>query len=574
MSEDPEAIRARDERYRAHDRHRHWVPALVVGFLLLLTYLWTDWFSDHPPPGLDALLSHPLLEAAFSSHGHLLSNAWIHFGESALGTHAEVKILMLVSAVAFLLFYYLPPGLKRPPVVLATLLGVGWVFGVQALAALLAWYFAAFLTFHAPDPGDRRATAALLLVSLCAAIALAGAGSLGPIWIALLTAALGAALVLFYRHVYAPLLRTRARSYLQGSIANASLIYIAVALLWNGFTEGGAFPRPLGFIVFFWQWERMVMYWMDLEDGRIPEDLPIFEYLATFFSPGFLANVGWNNRIPKGYAYVAGSFLARDKNRIVLSGLNLLALSVVYFAMRGTVLEGLTLLMETLGFPAWTSYNDLIGAMHAGAAPTAASVWLVLIYAFLNFFMLWAGVAHLKVGLWRLVGYDIAPHFQKPFLSTNLIEWWKRYSYYYREFLMQAFYLPVFLRCFRKRPVLRVFVATLAAAGFGNLVFHIMESCLETSSTPAVWAAQLRTLPYYVLIGGAIGMTQIWIHWRGRSRRRPWTGRWRAALDVLAVVGTVGFFVLVRPFHHVPLGNSLSDCGAIVLTALGAGAWR
>ena len=94
-------------------------------------------------------------------------------------------------------------------------------------------------------------------------------------------------------------------------------------------------------------------------------------------------------------------------------------------------------------------YDDLVEAMRLGHSPTVASVWATLVYEFLNFYMLWSAVAHLKVGLWRLFGYDIEPYFQKPFLATNLLELWKRYSYYYKEFLVQTFYWPVFLRFFK-----------------------------------------------------------------------------------------------------------------------------
>ena len=154
-------------------------------------------------------------------------------------------------------------------------------------------------------------------------------------------------------------------------------------------------------------------------------------------------------------------------------------------------------------------------------------------------------------------------------MSTNLVEMWKRYSYYYREFLVRAFYYPIFLRFFKKRKKLRVFAATMAAAGFGNLIYHLVYPALAHGATVEIVGARAMSLPYYLILGTAIALTQVYLLSRGRRRRRPWQWGPRLGLDVLAVIGTVGFIILLRPFHSVPREYSSIDCVNMVLAAFG-----
>jgi len=568
MSTVPAPSAISDEQRRANDGHRHWVPVVVIAFLLLVAYLWTDWMADYPPPGLSAVSQHTPFGWGVSDSGHLSTESWINYG-SGLGGDAERRILLLLAGVGFLLSYYLPLGLKKQPLVVLTLLGVAWVFGPATLGRMLAVNLAAYATFHRPAPRRTATRIGVAVLALGVSFPETWPGWSGVGLLALKTV-LGAVVVgAVYTRVYHPLLGTRIASRLQTCVAHSALIYLVVALIWNWSAGSSVFYGSMGLFLFFWQWERLVMYRIDLKDGRVPLDLPLFEYLATFFTPAFLSNVSWLNRIPKGYAYTANAFFARDKNRVVLSGVWLIGLSVFFFYLQPVALGALYLGLGALDLPQRTSYAVAVAALDEGATLPAVWVWGVMLYHFFNFYLLWTAVAHLKVGLWRLFGYDIETHFQKPFASTNLLEFWKRYSYYYREFLVQAFYIPVFLRVFKRRPYLRIMTATLAAATFGNLTFHIMEDSLYSGSTPEVWRVQLETLPYYLLLGLAVGLTQIWILARGRRGRRPWTGGWRVGFDVVAVVGTVGYYVVIRTFRHVPMQHSFGYALRIVAAAFG-----
>ena len=162
--------------------------------------------------------------------------------------------------------------------------------------------------------------------------------------------------------------------------------------------------------------------------------------------------------------------------------------------------------------------------------------------------MLWGGVVHFKAGLWRVCGYRMDAYFDKPWLATNLVNFWARFTFHYREFLARAFYYPVFFRFFKKRLKLRILAATLAAATFGNLVWgHVTEGLFYRGMAWANLVQVLRAWPYFALLGLGIGGTELYLLARKR-RRKPWTLGPRLVGDVLAAYCTLQFYGLITLF--------------------------
>ena len=559
--------RVTDDLRRANDRHRHWVPVVVLGFLLLVTYLWTGWMAEYPLPGMETLQDLTVVKRAFDSDGHLRTSAFM-YSWANVDRDTQRQILMLLVAVGFLCTYYLPLHYKRPPLVAVTCVGIGWVLGPTTLALFLAWHMIAYATFHPPPARSRGTLAGLAFLALCIWLSFADARSPGLVMMLIGAALTTPVLYLVYARLYLPLLQGPARSWLQACMAHACLIYLGVSLISTWVTGESWLPRILGWLLFFWQWERVVMYHADLTDGRIPGTPPLIEYLAIFLTPAALCNFHWLSRIPLGYSYVTNAFLARDKNQVILSGMWLITLSVLFFALRPVALEIFRMALSALEVEPLRRYDSVLRALDGGEVSPFA-VWGALFHSFLSFALLWAAVSHLKVGLWRLFGYDIERYMQKPYKSTNLVELWRRYSYHYREFLVRVFYYPVFLRCFKKNLRLRIFVATFAAAGFGNLVYHVVWASLFRGAAPEIFLSRMGTIPYYILLGAGIAATQVWLVERGHKRREPWTGGWRISFDLFAVASTFGFFVLIRPFHHVPEDYPMMESLRVMLAAFG-----
>ena len=87
-----------------------------------------------------------------------------------------------------------------------------------------------------------------------------------------------------------------------------------------------------------------------------------------------------------------------------------------------------------------------------------------------------AARGHEIVGVLRLFGFNVFRNTYKPLLAPSLVEFWNRYYYYFKELLVDFFFFPTYVRRFRTSPRLRMLAATLAAAGFGNLYYHLLFS--------------------------------------------------------------------------------------------------
>ena len=77
-------------------------------------------------------------------------------------------------------------------------------------------------------------------------------------------------------------------------------------------------PAPLGILLFFWQWERLIFYHIDYKAGTIPEDIALLEYLAVFLTPAVVMKWQWGATVGQGYTYLQNAFYAEDKSRPTL----------------------------------------------------------------------------------------------------------------------------------------------------------------------------------------------------------------------------------------------------------------
>ena len=165
----------------------------------------------------------------------------------------------------------------------------------------------------------------------------------------------------------------------------------------------------------------------------------------------------------------------------------------------------------------------------------------------------------------------MAPYINRPWASTNLVTLWSRFTYHYREFLVRAFYYPVFFRFFKNRPYLRVFTATMAAAAVGNLVWgHVTERLYYRGMEWENLVYVLGTWPYFALLGLGISFTQLYLMWRKRVRK-PWTlDRWLIT-DVIATYLTLQYFALIHIFARPASGSGIEDLARLFVRAFGFG---
>lgn len=80
------------------------------------------------------------------------------------------------------------------------------------------------------------------------------------------------------------------------------------------------------------------------------------------------------------------------------------------------------------------------------AAPMAYSSWSVILavisYA-LQLYLDFSGYSDMSIGICKILGYDVKPNFNMPYLSHNPTEFWKRWHISLSEWLMEYVYIPL-----------------------------------------------------------------------------------------------------------------------------------
>lgn len=557
-----------DEQRQAHDRHRPLVALTVLAVLAAYIYLLTDMASSLglPTPQDLAQAVGLSLQHVFGRDGNVQSSISISYTRR-FGHDDERLIYLLLLAAAFLSAYILPLRYKQGSLVLWSVAAIVVLYGVPAAAGLLLAHTVVYLTHH-PCRSQR-------LPWLSAAVGWLGYLAFVPrntslVWYLLLFAGLPAASLLAYRFIVLPLLsRPRCAVLLQVLLVQSALISVLLGVMIDA-VSGREVALPLGILLFFWQWMRVIMYHLDYKDGLVPERLPLLRYLAVFLSPGVIPVWQWGLAVGQGYSYLNNNFMCEDKNKLALSGSRLLLLALMYVVFWNSAHHMLVELCSALGFSVHGGFTSNMVASYMRGEPIGTlSVLLTTMLDLAGWILLWAGVFHFKVGVWRICGYRVDPEFNRPWAATNLVQLWPRISFHYREFLVRACYYPVFFRFLKGRHALRIVTATMAAAALGNLVWgHIVERMLYAGIRYENLWIELGTWPYFVLLGGGISLTGLYLYWRRRSRR-PWSWGPGLALDVLAAYGTLQFFTLIRIFRRPAGGSAVGDLFLLFLKGFG-----
>ena len=160
-----------------------------------------------------------------------------------------------------------------------------------------------------------------------------------------------------------------------------------------------------------------------------------------------------------------------------------------------------------------------------------------------------AASGHLIVGCIRLLGFNVFRNTYKPLLAESILEFWNRYYYYFKELLVEFFFYPTFLRTKWASARLRLFLAVFAAAGLGNMYYHIMteSSLIIAGDIELLWSTWNSRLIYCTLLA-----TGIWLSMLRRQFRSSTTGKPSRLIRARKIAGVWTFFGLINIFN---LGN-------------------
>lgn len=265
---------------------------------------------------------------------------------------------------------------------------------------------------------------------------------------------------------------------------------------------------------------------------------------------------------PKGAAYLR-KIEAKSPEHLAISqlkGIKLLYWAVLlglFDKLLGQLFYGTSESGQAfLGIPFSLGIPSFQAVLHDGTAHSYPwhTNWLALVA---NFFdrLLWFSVwGHTIIACCRMSGYNALRNTYKPLQSTSIADFWNRFYYYFKELLVDNFFYPTFLRYFKKWPRVRLFFATFAAAGFGNVLYHFLRD-IGPIAEKGFWPTLMsfRVYMFYALVLSiSIGISQLFE--KKRAQNISWFRK-----NILSPVYVVGFYCLLSIFDSPDSNLPLAD---------------
>jgi hypothetical protein len=243
---------------------------------------------------------------------------------------------------------------------------------------------------------------------------------------------------------------------------------------------------------------------------------------------------------PKAYAQsILGGF-----KLLLLVALWKLLLELIGAVIYGDTKSSFNALFRgyTLGLPRLKQI--LGGQMEIPLVQLWLSLYLELIWETLSL----AAKGHVWVGVIRLFGFNIFRNTYKPLLAQTVVEFWNRYYYYFKELMMECFFLPSYARHFRYWPRLRIIAAVFAAAFVGNMYYHLLQhkEPLILGEWNKLWALLGARLIYCALLAAGIAISMLRQQRQRSGAQAPATGRARRLRTVRGIAGVWTFFAVIN----------------------------
>jgi hypothetical protein len=557
------------EQQQQNDSTVKWsVVCAVIGTLLVYAYLFThiaDWVNLPRPESLVEQMGFET-KKIFQSDKTVDSELFISMADK-LGNSDERLTLFAIVIAAFISCYFLPLRFKKTSLFLWFFLATIVLYGLRTATCLLLAHWLVYLVLHIPRPSEKIPFAFITGVFSCIAFAEAEDSwfknaSLITLW------GLGFCII-FNLIIWPAMLRFAVFAKVLRTLAiQSALITVWIGAIWQGI-NGETWTLPLGIVLFFWHWERLNMYHVDYKSGRMPKEVSPIAYLSVFLTPGSLPNWKWSVSMGLGPIYQENNFYSIDKNRLALEGVKIWGIALIYLIFNDVIRYGLVSIFNDFGIEVYTGRITRMVShyMRGGEIPTS-SVLATTFMEQVRLLLYLAGAIHFKTGIWRVCGYQMDPYFNKPWMSTNLVTFWTRFTFHYREFLVRCFYYPVFFRCFKNNLTLRVCFATFAAVTVGNFAWHMTEGMYYGHMDFEVFGEILFTLPYFILLAIGIAGTELYLL-RKKSTRKAWALDRYWITDFISMYSTIQFYSLIHIFAKPAGGATVMDCTKLFLKGFG-----
>ncbi|MBK7889881.1 MAG: hypothetical protein IPJ84_03260 [Bdellovibrionales bacterium] len=489
-----------------------------VPFVLLILFFYSYFFTNLfvfiglPSPQDFATVMN------LNHYFHFLPEGALKFrGQKGLGLLSGTYVFISIAA-GFILTYFLPSRFRKKSQIFWSLVVLSIVYSIETTAFYLGVHFFVFITLHRMEA--------------------------------------------FYSRYFSKYI-----SKIKFFIAQLPLVLIAVVVVFNQIA-GQARTTPIGIALFCWQWQRLMVYYMDDRDGAVPLNISFSDYLSVFLSPATVLSWETVPYLAQGYSYLSERYNIQRRNFVVWSGVKMLSIALAYYLIMPIIVWHLRSWLIGQGYEVTWSVHGLVEKYVKGESVSSLSVYLSCIFGQIVWFVFTAPIVHMKVGLWRIFGYEVDPHLNKPWLATNLVSFWGRYTFHFKTNLLRVFYFPVFLAFPKKSAHFRIATATIASAGIGNMLWgHFPRTLLMFGMTFEALKYNASWI-YYFLLAGGILTVEFYLLWR-RKKRRPWQWGWRIGLDVLAFAVTFSYYSLIHVYARPVHGGNIWIYTELFLKGLG-----
>jgi hypothetical protein len=203
----------------------------------------------------------------------------------------------------------------------------------------------------------------------------------------------------------------------------------------------------------------------------------------------------------KGWAYLR-RVEARNSHDLAVTQLTGLKLLIWALLLRSLLIGFRRVAYQDLQIPTFSAAFD---AQLGGAPFPWYLCWASLVCTFLQNLLSMAATGHIIVACARLAGFRLLRNTYRPLEARTVAEFWNRYYFYFKELLVEVFFYPTFMRCFRGRPRLRLAFATFMAACIGNILWHFLRdirAVLEVGLAQSVIGFQTFAFYAFVLSAG------------------------------------------------------------------------
>lgn len=211
------------------------------------------------------------------------------------------------------------------------------------------------------------------------------------------------------------------------------------------------------------------------------------------------------------------------------------------------------------GWAGVPTLDEAVAAV-AGGHPAGHGASLAAVpVAFLDNLLSITVLGHTFVAGCRYAGFRIPRNTYRPLEARSLAEFWNRYYYYFKELLVDFFFMPAFARLKGWPARARIAAATFFAAGVGNYLYHFFRDIdlVRTLGPVRAIEGSLTYAAYCLMLSAGICCSQL-LTASGSSE----TGRRRSAL---AVAWVITFYCITNIFAYD--GRSLTLWDHVRFTA-------